>query len=80
MTTQCVVRAARMGFPKMNKVSFRGSHYTEERSKTEIKTRFCVVSTRPSPVSRTSRQCRQPNVAVCAVEFLYFAPDGIVSL
>ena len=26
------------------------------------------------------RQCRQPNVAVCAAEFLYFAPDGIVSL
>ena len=33
-----------------------------------------------NPVTRTSRQCRQPNIAVCAAEFLYFAPDGIVSL
>ena len=23
----------------------------------------------------TKRQCRQPNVAVCAAEFLYFAPE-----
>ena len=80
MTTQCVVRAARAGFPKMSKASFWGCAIPRSVAKSKSKTRLCVVATRPSPVSRTSRQCRQPNVAVCAAVFLYFVPDGIVSL
>ena len=28
--------------------------------------------------THTIRQCRQPNIAVCAAVFLYFVPDGVV--
>ena len=36
MTTRCVVRAARAGFPKMSKANFWGCAIPKERSKVEI--------------------------------------------
>ena len=75
MTTQCVVRAARAGFPKMSKASFWGCAIPRSRSKAEIKN----SALRRSDETESSRPCQtkirfrqEGGFFVCIIRFSLF--------